>query len=263
MIRIPQKIKMIKTDDIYPNPYQTRRKFERSSIVSLSESIKEVGILSPIIVRGAIGGYELICGQRRLRAAIMAGIKELPAIVVRAGDMQCSQISMIENCQRENLTLCEEAEGYFNLMSYHRVKKDKLIKALSVSGEKIKNRMRLLTLSEEAKRKVEEENLSEKAVKELLKLYDEEEQLRLIEKISGECLNNSAISSYVRERLENRGGEKRKIKKAEVKNSESLMPLCINTVEKTLQLLKSIGITAELEQTEKEECVEFVIRTYK
>ena len=95
MFSTAQKIKMIKTQDISPNPYQARRNFDKDALLNLSLSIKENGMLSPLIVRGFFGGYELICGQRRLRAAIMAGFKEVPAIIIKAKDVQCASLTLI------------------------------------------------------------------------------------------------------------------------------------------------------------------------
>ena len=114
-MKLSQKIRHIKIGDILPNPYQIRRNFDAASLSELADSIKQNGVLSPIIVRGGVKGYELICGQRRLRAARMAGLAEIPAIIVKAGDAQCAELSMTENLQRQNLSHIEEAEGFFNL----------------------------------------------------------------------------------------------------------------------------------------------------
>ena len=155
-MKVSQKIKRIKINDILPNPYQIRRNFDAMRLSELAESIKENGVLSPVLVRGCIEGYELICGQRRVRAARMAGLDEVPAIVVRAGDAQCAELSMTENIQRQDLSSIEEAEGFFNLMAYHRVKKEKLQKDLSVDFQRINEKIRLLSLSERVRYKIEE-----------------------------------------------------------------------------------------------------------
>jgi len=262
MIRSTQKIKMIKTADIFPNPYQTRKSFERKELSSLCESIKEVGILSPIIVRGAVKGYELICGQRRLRAALMAGLKEIPAIIVRAGDAQCAQISLIENIQRKNLRLTEEAEGYYNLMAYHRIKKDRLLKIISIDSEKMSEKIRLLNLSEKVRYKIEENNFSENISKELLRLHDEEKQLELIDKIIKEELAQSEIHALINKSIKEMM-QKKKEKPNRKENLKEKMPVYINTVKKTAELLKQSGARTEILQTEDEEYIEFKLKIYK
>ena len=264
MIRTPQKIKMIKISEIIPNPYQTRRKFDRRDISFLAASIKEVGMLSPIIVRGAIGGYELICGQRRVRAAVMAGISEVPAIIVRAGDLQCAQLSMIENIQRVNLSLCEEAEGYYNLMAYHRMKKENLLKALSTESTNVNEKMRILSLSENVRYKIEENNISEKSARELLKLHNEEKQNEIADRIINEEINYrevcAAVKQALREMAQSKKDENMSRKR---KFSAENRPLYINTVNKTVEMLKNSGARVELEQSENEKYVEFTIKTFK
>ncbi len=262
MIRSTQKIKMIKTADIFPNPYQTRKSFERKELSSLCESIKEVGVISPIIVRGAVKGYELICGQRRLRAALMAGLKEIPALIVRAGDAQCAQISLIENIQRKNLRLTEEAEGYYNLMAYHKIKKEKLLKIISIDSEKISEKVRILNLSEKVRYKIEENNLSENVSKELLRLHDEEKQLEIIDKIIKEELSQSEIHLLINKNIKEMM-QKRNEKQSRKENSKEKIPVYINTVTKTVELLKQSGARTGISQNENEEFIEFKIKIYK
>lgn len=264
MIRTTQKIKMIKTADITPNPYQTRRSFDRKKLEELSLSIKENGILSPIIVRGAFGGFELICGQRRLRAAIMAGLKEIPAIVVKAGDAQCAQLTLIENLQRDNLTFCEEAEGYYNLMAYHHIKREKLLSILSFEWLRINDKVRLLGLSEKVRYKIEENGYSEKFAKELLKLRDEEKQLEIIERAAKEDWSFTSFSKAIKEEVKEMA-QKRiwQSKTFKEKSSKEKMPVYINTVKKTVELLKKNGATVELLQQENEEYSEFSVKIYK
>lgn len=261
MIRSPQKIKMIKLDEISPNPYQVRRNFSAKSLQLLASSIKEVGILSPVIVRTSINGYELICGQRRIRAAIIAGLSEVPAVIVRAGDRQCAQLSMIENLQRDNISVFEEAEGYYNLMSYHRVKKDELIKNLSLESGRINEKVRLLSLGASVRYKIEENNVSEAVSRELLKLHNEEKQNEILEKAVKEELNKTEVSLLVKQALREMTQKKNEEKRGR-KNFLN-MPLCINTVKKTVDLLKKSGANVEMNQKENENFVEFTLKINK
>lgn len=262
MIQSNLKIKMIKTELVFPNPYQVRKIFDAKELAALCESIKEVGIIYPIVVRGISNGYELICGQRRLRAAIMADMKEIPALIVKAGDAQCAQISLIENIQRSNLKKTEEAEGYYNLMAYHKMKKDKLLKSLSVNGRQINEKIKILKLSEKVRYKIEENKIPENIIRELLRLHDEEKQLETIEKIaSGEILQKEAMD-YINGSLKEmiKGKREKSIKREFLKGK---FPVYINTVKKTVDLLKESGAQTELLQAENEEFYEFNLKIYK
>lgn len=262
MIRSSQKIKMIKTSEIIPNPYQLRRKFGEKELELLCNSLKEVGMLSPVIVRGTADGYELICGQRRVRAALMAGMDCVPAIIVRAGDLQCAQLSIIENLHRINLSCCEEAEGYFNLMAYHRVKKEKLLKILSAERNRVNEKVRLLELDEAARYKIEENQIPEKTARELLKLHDREKQLEILNKTIGEELSYQSVCLLVKQTLREMA-QKKTEKRNRNNDRKTNMALCINTVKKTVELLKNSGAKVEMMQEENENCVEFTIKTYK
>lgn len=263
MIRTPQRIKMIKISEISPNPYQIRRSFDRKELNALAESVKKVGILTPVILRGAIGGYEVICGQRRVRAATMAGLKEVPAIIIRAGDLQCALLSLAENLHRQNLTQCEEAEGYFNMMAYHGVKKDKLCDMLALENSKIREKTRLLCLGETVRYKIEENQIPEKMVQEIIKLRDEEKQLEIIEKIANEELNYKGLCDEVRQFLRDMTRKRTERERKTTTSFEKNVPLYINTVKRTVQLLRNSGARVELAQIEGEDRVEFTIKVAK
>ena len=259
MPKIYQKIKMLKPCEILPNPYQVRRNFEKGEIEKLCSSIKEMGLLSPIIVRRTSLGYELISGQRRLRAARLAKMEQIPAFVIRAGDTECARISMVENVQRKNLSLCEEAEGYYNLMSYHGIKREKAVQMMYTDRIEFNEKVRLLGLPEKVRYKIEENNLSLKTAKELLGLRDEEKQLEIIEKAVKEELSEKETSLLIKE-IKLFSAKKRKNMSAYKKDN---LPLYINTVKRTVDLLKRNGARAELVQKEDEIHNELIIRIEK
>ncbi len=261
MICVPQKIKMLEIEGLKPNPYQIRRNFNAKSLRSLASSIKEVGVLSPIVVRSTSQGYEIVFGERRVRAAHMAGLKTIPAIIVRAGDRECALLSLAENLHRENLSLFEEAEGHFNLISYHKVKKEPLSKKLALENSRINEKIRLLSLAAPIRYKIEENNIDEPTARELLKLHNEEKQAEIIEKIVQGGLNKKQtallVKNTLREMAFQKGNEKRH------KKEGADLPLYINTVRETLQLLKNNGAKAELTQTETDKSIEFSIKIHK
>ncbi len=264
-MRVSQKIKFVKIKDMFPNPYQIRRSFERKALFELAESIKINGILSPVILRGSINGYEIICGQRRVRAASIAGLSEVPAIIVRAGDAECAELSMTENIQRENLSFVEEAEGYYNLMSYHRVKKEKLQRVLSVKNERINEKIQLLNLSEAVRYKIENNNIPEKYARELLKVHDEEKQLDIIESIIIDELTYTKLCERVKKELTAmvKNEPLKETTQKNLLNFKARLPVYKNTLNKTVDILKNSGAKVKMEEKECEKYSEFVLKIYK
>lgn len=262
MIKTALKIKLLKTGDIIPNPYQIRRVFEQKELENLAESIKEVGMLSPVIVRRTDTGYELICGQRRHRAALLAQIEEIPAIIIRAGDVQCAEISMIENIHRKNIGIFEEAEGFYNLMMYHKIKMDKLAKDLSVDSLLITEKVKLMRINNETKTKIEASGIDERCIKQILRIHNDIERIILINKIINEKLSFCDIENYVNKYLKERVSAlpEKSSKKRLVKDKAALYE---NTVRKTVELLKKYGAKVEFSQNNEEEYVEYRIKTLK
>ena len=262
MIKTAQKIKMLKTRDIIPNPYQIRRTFEQKELETLAQSLKEVGMLSPLIVRRNASGYELICGQRRHRAALIAQMEEVPAIIVRAGDIQCAEISLIENIHRKNIGVFEEAEGFYNLMMYHDVKKEKLQKDLSVDSLRINDKVQFLGLNTEAKVKIESSGMDEKCIKQILRIHSDVERIILINKIVNEKLSYTDVEALVNDSLKDKISPMAE-KTGKRKVSKDKTPLYQNTVRKTVELLKKYGAKVEFSQKEEEEYIEYCIKTLK
>ena len=242
-------------NEILPNPYQLRRSFVQNELFELAESIKENGILSPLIIRKTKNGYELISGQRRLRAATIAGIKEVPVCIIKAGDAQCAELSVIENIHRKNLSEYEEAEGFYNLISYHRVKKDELSKITSKEKSYINEKIRILTLNERVRRILEEKNISCETAKELLKIKDEEKQIEALNEI---IQRNSRKENETKVIV-----KKKKEYKKQTFEKTHRMPVFVNTINKTVELLQKNGAEVEITQNESEKYSEFIIKISK
>ena len=255
---------MIPLKDIFPNPYQVRKKFSVDELQSLADSIKEVGVISPVVVRKSSSGYEIICGQRRLRASIIAGIEQIPAIVVNVGDLQCAQISIIENIHRENLGMFEEAEGYYNLMMFHKLKKEKLLNALSVTPFKINDKIKLLSLKSTVKSKIEKENIPEDSVKEILKLHSEKEQLMEIYRIkkTETKKEEKELKTESAKTLTGIKPKERRISQINRKNYKNKDSIYENTVKRTAELLKKNGAIVDFEKKEEHGFTEFIIKVY-
>jgi len=185
----------IDIDKIRANPYQPRKQFDEKALKELSDSIKENGVFQPILIRQSISGYELVAGERRLRAAKLAGLKKIPAIIVEFDDRQMMEISLLENIQRENLTPIEEAKAYDQLIKKLKYTQEELSKHLGKSRANIANMLRLLSLPGEVQELVNEGKLSYGQARTLLSLEDEESMIELAERTVKEGLSVRELES--------------------------------------------------------------------
>ena len=176
-------------NSIRPNPYQPRKEFDENGLKELAESIKENGVFQPILVRKSLSGYELVAGERRLRASKLAGKKQIPAIIVDFDDRQMMEISLLENIQRKDLTPIEEATAYSQLIKKLGYTQDELAKRLGKSRTNVANMLRLLSLPESIKAKVNQGLLSYGQARTLLAIEDEEERIALADKAIKEGLS--------------------------------------------------------------------------
>ena len=177
-------------DELRPNPYQPRKIFDEEKLQELANSIKEHGIFQPIIVKkSAIKGYEIIAGERRVKASKMVGLEKIPAIVRNFTDQQMMEIALLENLQRENLNAIEEATAYKNLINAMQITQEELANRLGKSRTHITNMLGLLNLPEEVKDMMVEEKISMSHARVLSKLENKDEIIKLANKIVDEKLN--------------------------------------------------------------------------
>ena len=197
-----REVARIPIEAIRPNPYQPRRVFAQEALEELCASIKQYGLLQPISVRKAGNdAYELIAGERRLRACRMAGMTAIDAIVFSAYEQDSAVIAMMENLQRENLHYMEEAEGYQNLIRDHGLSQDELARRLGKNQSTIANKMRILKLPLTVKRMLLQYNLTERHARALLRLHDEEMQIKIVNVIVQQNLNVKATEDLVERTL--------------------------------------------------------------
>ena len=197
-----REVARIPIEAIRPNPYQPRRVFAQEALEELCASIKQYGLLQPISVRKAGNdAYELIAGERRLRACRMAGLTTIDAIVFSAYEQDSAVIAMMENLQRENLHYMEEAEGYQNLIRDHGLSQDELARRLGKNQSTIANKMRILKLPLTVKRMLLQYNLTERHARALLRLHDEEMQVKIVNVIVQQNLNVKATEDLVERTL--------------------------------------------------------------
>ena len=195
----PNEIVEIKISEIRSNPYQPRKIFDEEALNELASSIKEPGVVQPIIVKKSIKGYELVAGERRTKAAKIAGLETVPAIVKDFDDEQMMEIALIENIQRENLNPIEEAMAYDSILRSSNITQDELAKKFGKSRSYITNSLGLLRLPDDTKKYVEDNKLSMSHARALSKLEDNDQINRLANKIVNENLNVRAIENITRD----------------------------------------------------------------
>ena len=209
----PEKdVMQVNLDEIRSNPYQPRKTFNEDSLNELADSIKEYGIVQPVILKKSIKGYELIAGERRCKAAKIAGLKQVPAIIKDFTDEEMMQIALLENIQREDLSAIEEAEAYANLIKALNITQEQLANKIGKSRSYITNMLGLLNLPESVKNDILHGLISMGHAKVLSKLENEELILELAEKIKLEHLSVRALEALAQNPNFKRKNEVVKIK---------------------------------------------------
>ena len=206
---------LVKINEVEPNRDQPRKEFDEDSLMELADSIKQFGILQPLIVQKKKDYYEIIAGERRWRAAKLAGIKEVPIIIKEYTDQEIVEISLIENIQRENLNPIEEAMAYKRLLEEFNLKQDEVAERVSKSRTAVTNSMRLLKLSSRVQQMIVDDMISTGHARALLAIDDEEQQFMLANKIFDEKLSVRETEKLVKA-LKN---PKKEIKKTKIEHA--------------------------------------------
>ncbi|WP_126429221.1 ParB/RepB/Spo0J family partition protein [Brevibacillus marinus] len=211
-----EQVSEIAVAEIRPNPYQPRKEFTPEALKELTESIKEHGIIQPLIVRKSIKGYELVAGERRLRAAKEAGLKTVPVVVKAYSDQQLMEIALIENLQRENLNPIEEAEAYQKLMEHCSYTQDELAQKVGKSRPHVANMLRLLNLPQAIRKLVSTSELSMGHARAILPVEDHELQWKLANDVIKQQLSVRQLEELVKQlsvSRETKGKAKKSVKR--------------------------------------------------
>lgn len=189
---------MVKLTAVEPNRDQPRKNFDEDALLELAESIKQFGLLQPILVQERDGYYEIIAGERRWRAAKIAGLKEVPVIIKNLTDQEIVEISLIENIQREDLNPIEEAQAYKRLLNEFHLKQDEVAERVSKSRTAVTNSMRLLKLCDEVQQMVVNEMITTGHARALLSIEDSEEQYMIAQKVFDEKMSVREVEKLVK-----------------------------------------------------------------
>lgn len=251
------QVLLIPSDSIYPNPNQPRKVFDQSELVNLAISIRMNGILQPITVREIENGYELVSGERRLRASKLAGLLNVPCIVVDVNSLKSAVFALIENLQRQNLGYFEEAQAINKLMKDFSLSQDEAARRLGKAPSTVSNKLRLLSLPEEAREKLSQNGLSERHARALLRLeegYIMEVLSRVIEKKLNVSQTEKLVEEYVSKN--EKPGRQTKIMFSDVK-------IFLNTINNALDTMQKAGIKAEFKREDNENSYIYLIEIPK
>ena len=236
------RVVFIPARSIRPNPAQPRKRFHSEPLNELAESIRRHGILQPLSVRRSGGGYVLIAGERRLRAAQLAGLTEIPCIVMNMDEKESGMAAMIENLQRQDLDFVEEAMGISLLMSQWSMSQEQTARLLGKSQSAVANKLRLLRHSPAVLEAIREAGLTERHARALLKLTDEARTLEAIEVIARQEMSVARAEGYIASLLEQRSPPQPKA------NVGSFL----NNLSQSLAKIQRSGVAAVSERRETE-----------
>lgn len=200
-MKMNKEVVMVRLSDIIPNRFQPRLTFDEDALNELSNSIKEHGIIQPLILRDLGSKYEIIAGERRYKASTLAGLTEVPAIVGSMDDQTSAELALIENIQRKDLSAIEEAKSYKKILEMGGFTQEQLAKRMGKSQSTIANKMRLLSLTNEVQLALMNNLISERHARCLLQIKDEEKQKEVLNKITTERMNVRDTDDYIKNML--------------------------------------------------------------
>ncbi|QIB27868.1 nucleoid occlusion protein [Caloranaerobacter azorensis] len=263
MSNLKEEIMYIPINCIKPNPYQPRKTFSKRSLEELGQSIKAYGIIQPISVRKINdNSYELVAGERRLRAAELVNLEKVPVVVLDMNDQDSAVLALIENLQREDLNFLEEAEGYYNLINDHGFTQQELAEKVGKNQSTIANKLRILRLPDEVKKMLIENGLTERHARALLKLPDKELQIEVLNKVIKNDLTVKKTEKLIKDILEEITKEKEPESKQNIKSIINFK-IYLNTLKNAYNAIKESGIDAKYEQRDKGDFIEVVVKIPK
>lgn len=248
----PKEIFSIEASKILPNPHQPRKIFVDESILRLADSIRQYGIMQPLTVRRVGEEYELISGERRLRAAKELGMQYVPCIIAQASERDSAEMAIIENLLRQDLNIFEEAQAIEALLDSHSLTQEEIAKKLSVSQSYIANKLRLLRLSANEKERILVSGLTERHARALLKIYNEKQREKILDTIITQGLNVAKSEELIEKTL---SCQEEAVKKRTYKTIGSFY----ETLSRAIAAASSSGIKIKSRKIENEDYTELTI----
>lgn len=250
-----EQIISVPMDEILANPEQPRKVFYDEAIEELSGSIKEYGVLQPIILKHSGDGYTIIAGERRFRAARMAGLSEIPAVIKSMEDQEAALISLVENVQREDLNFLEEARAYKKLMDDFGLTQVEIAEKVNKKQSTISNKIRILALPEDIQDKLIANRLTERHARALLKLRDEDDRIKVTDRVVSNSLNVKQTEKLIEDVLSKKEEAFRKRNKINYISYK----IYLNTIRKAFGQIKEMEKNAKMSQEDKGDFLEVKI----
>lgn len=256
------EIRELHIDSVLPNPYQPRKIFDSAQLEELASSIKEYGIIQPIVVRKIGNDFELIAGERRLRASKLAGKVSIPAIIKNFSDKEAAELALIENLQREDLNYFEEAEGFIRLMKDFNLTQDEIAKRVGKSQSTIANKLRILKLPEEVRASISTDVITERHARALLKLISKEQQLLVLKEIYERELNVRQTDEFVDQII---NGDPDKVEKEKAKRKFIIrdIRILLNSIKSAVKTVNDAGFGAKILEKDLDDHIELTIKIPK
>ncbi len=234
----------VEIDKIEPNPFQPRKEFEEQDIKELAKSIKNFGIIQPVTLRKKENKYEVIVGERRLRAVKYIKMEKIPAIIKDFNDQEMAEIALVENLQRKDLNFLEESQAYTKLIEKFNITQKELAQKIGKSQSTIANKLRLLKLSGNVREKLKSPEISERHARALLKINDEKIQIKVVQQIKDKQLTVKETESLIKKIL-NKNRKKQKITTV-----YKDLRIFKNSLNQTVEEMKKAGLEVKVEKNE-------------
>ena len=257
---LSSRVRYIPINDIRPNPQQPRRRFDQDGLWELSESIAAYGILQPLTVRAQNGGYELVAGERRWRAARMAGLRQVPCLLARVDEEDAALLALIENLQRRDLDYMEEASAIARLLRRYGLSQQQAAEKLGRSQSAVANKLRLLRLEEPVVDALRRYGLTERHARALLRLEDGEQRLAAAEYMGKRGMNVAAAEAYIEQLIARSQTTPPKRRSTYVIKDVRLF---LNSVERGIRLMRGAGVGAKVARQDTEEEICLTVRIPK
>lgn len=251
------KVIEIEISKIIPNRHQPRTEFERSDISSLADSISQNGILQPLTVRKIGDTYELIAGERRLRAAKLCGYTAVPCIVLDISDRNSAILALVENIQRQDLSFFDEAIAIEKLITYYGMTQEDAAAKLGKAQSTIANKLRLLRLTADERNMIIKYNLTERHARALLKLASPVERLNILERVVKNNLNVERTEKLVEDYI---GSQREKESYKRRSKVFQNVRLFVNTINRAVETMQAAGISADSKKIQNEDYIEYRVR---
>jgi len=257
---LSNRVQYLDVEKLRPNPQQPRSRFDEDAIEDLAYSISTHGILQPLTVRRREGGFELVAGERRLRAAKRAGLKQVPCLLMRVDEEEAGLLALIENLHRRDLDCFEEARAIAGLVERYGLSQEEAAQKLGKSQSAVANKLRLLRLPEEVRCRILEGGLTERHARVLLRLTDPEEQRSALEMMVRQKMNVAQSEALVEKILQSRQMTPPSRRSTYIIKDVRLF---LNSIDHAMTVMRQAGVDAQISRQDTEESVLLTIRIPK